>query len=129
MRLLLDTHVWLWMVSRPERLSTEALGALEDADNELYLSAASCWELSIKYVLGKLPLPEPPETFVLPRLARDGVRGLAVQPFHGLRVCALPLHHRDPFDRILVAQAQLEELTLVTADHALMAYDVAILRA
>jgi PIN domain nuclease of toxin-antitoxin system len=129
MRLLLDTHAWLWMIARPERLSAEARARLEDPGNELFLSAASAWEISIKYRLGKLELPEPPERLVPSRLARDGVIPLPVTVDHALRVAALPDLHRDPFDRLLVAQAQLEGLVLVTADPAIAAYGAEILRA
>lgn len=78
MRLLLDTHVWLWSLVSLERLSPSAAGLLGDAENDLYLSAASCWEIAIKYQLGKLPLPEHPDTFIGPRLLRDGIQGASV---------------------------------------------------
>jgi PIN domain nuclease of toxin-antitoxin system len=129
MRLLLDTHVWLWMIARPERLSAEARARLEDPANELFLSAASAWEISIKHRLGKLELPEPPERLVPSRLARDGVTPLPVTVDHALRVAVLPDLHRDPFDRLLVAQAQIEGLVLVTADPAIAGYGAEILRA
>lgn len=128
MRLLLDTHVWLWMVTSPERLSHEAAEVLRDERNELLLSAASVWEMAIKYRLGKLPLPEPPSRWVPPRLVRDNVQSLPVEHHHAAHVADLPIQHRDPFDRLLIAQARLEKLKLVTADPLLAQYDVELLR-
>ncbi len=123
MKLLLDTHVWLWLQDQTDRLG-DALVLLEDNDNDLLLSAASSWEISIKWSLGKLGLTDPPDTYVPDRMISSGVMGLPVQHAHGLAVAHLPPHHRDPFDRLLVAQARMEGLTLVTADEALQAYDV-----
>ncbi len=129
MRLLLDTHVWLWMVAAPNRLRPETRALLQRRDTTLYLSAASAWEMAIKHHLGKLPLPEHPRDFVPPRLLRDGVLSLQVDMRHALEVSGLPDHHNDPFDRILVAQARCEQLTLLTADEELTAYDARTLRA
>lgn len=129
MRILLDTHVWLWMVSQPARIAAEVRTELENVENELLLSAASVWEMAIKFGLGKLPLPEPPDVFVPPRLARDGVSPLAIEHRHAAQVLHLPPHHRDPFDRLLVAQALLDDLVLCTADPALHPYDARLLRA
>lgn len=95
---------------------------LADRRNELYLSAASCWEMAIKYRLGRLPLPAPPEEFVPPRVVRDEVISLPVEQYHALRVATLPDHHQDPFDRLLIAQALIENLTLYTADEQLLQY-------
>jgi PIN domain nuclease of toxin-antitoxin system len=129
MKLLLDTHVWLWMQVAPERLSPATAALLSDTSNEVLLSAASAWEIAIKYALGRLALPVPPSDYVASRMARSGTAGLPVAHRHALHVANLPPHHRDPFDRLLVAQAQLEGLTLVTADEQLDAYDVSKLRA
>ncbi|MDQ1674279.1 MAG: hypothetical protein QOC98_2841 [Frankiaceae bacterium] len=127
-RLLLDTHVWLWMVADPGRLSPEARDELADMDNTLLFSAASGWEIAVKHGLGKLILPSAPRDYVPDRLRRSGVLPLAVELDHVLRVSELPPHHRDPFDRLLVAQAQALDLRLVTADSQLDAYDVDLLR-
>lgn len=127
--LLLDTHVWLWLGSSPERIESSTLRVLEDPSNSLYLSTASTWEIAIKYRLGKLPLPEPPHLFVPPRLVRDQIRVVPIEVLHTTRVATLPDHHDDPFDRMLVAQAQEEGLVLVTADRQLVPYDVAKLLA
>jgi PIN domain nuclease of toxin-antitoxin system len=114
------------MQAEPDRFSPEARKLLLDPGNELFLSAASSWEIAIKYALGKLPLPEPPSTYVPSRLQSSGVIGLAIEHAHALHVERLPPHHRDPFDRLLVAQAQLEELPIMTADRALASYSVTI---
>lgn len=127
MRALLDTHCWLWLQAEPERLPSDLLTRLADAGTELYLSAASGWEIAIKYSLGKLPLPEPPASYVPDRMAVSGTAPLAVAHSHALAVADLPPHHRDPFDRLLVAQSRIERLTLVTADPALTAYDAELL--
>lgn len=122
--LLLDTHVWLWSLVDPARLGDSLRLRMTDRGTPLHLSAASSWEISIKYRLGKLPLPCPPAEFILPRLARDGILSLAVDHRHSVEVAGLPDHHRDPFDRLLIAQARIEGLTLATADPALQHYDV-----
>ena len=98
---------------------------MSDARNHLLLSAASSWEIAIKYNLGKLPLPCPPDEFILPRLVRDGIIPLPVEHRHAVLVGSLPNHHRDPFDRLLIAQAQSEDLTIFTADDKLDKYEVA----
>ncbi len=128
MKFLVDTHCWLWLQASPEQLSPEVLQLLGNPANDLLLSAASSWEIAIKYGLGKLRLPEPPSRYVPRRMAASGSRGLAVEHAHTLRVAELPLHHRDPFDRLLVAQAQIEKLVLVTVDPQFDNYDVEIRR-
>jgi PIN domain nuclease of toxin-antitoxin system len=125
-KLLLDTHCWLWMQAEPERLGAEVLDILADEDNDLLLSAASAWEIAIKYALGKLPLPEPPDLYVPDRMATSGVVPLPVSHAAALRVAVLPPLHRDPFDRLLIAQAQLEKATVLTADRAFALYDVPV---
>lgn len=126
MKLLLDTHVWLWLQYQPERLGS-SLAMVEDPQHELLLSAASTWEIAIKWALGKLSLPTPPDDYVPARIASSGVTPLPVEIAHTLDVAALPWHHRDPFDRLLVVQAVAERATLVTADAALRPYDVDLL--
>lgn len=127
MRILLDTHCWLWLQASPERFASEHLQLLADPAHELLLSAASSWEIAIKWALGKLPLPEPPAEYVPDRMRRGGVTGLAVEHRHVLAVANLPPHHSDPFDRVLVAQAAAERATLLTADPALRPYQVDLL--
>lgn len=129
MRILLDTHVWLWMRAAPTRIKAETREVLKDGANELFLSAASTWEIAIKYRLGKLPLPEPPAEFIPPRMVALRVSALPVELRHTFEVALLPMHHADPFDRLLVAQARVDRLHLCTADSALTAYDVQLLHA
>jgi PIN domain nuclease of toxin-antitoxin system len=123
---LLDTHVWLWLLSDPERIGSDLLAELRDARTRLLLSAASSWEIAIKWALGGLALPEPPASYVPSRMQRSSVEGLAVSHAHALQVSTLPPHHEDPFDRLLVAQAQVERVTIVTLDPLLDAYDVPV---
>lgn len=127
--LLLDTQVWLWMLSAPDRLRPQVRDLVQNADSDLYLSAASSWEIAIKNRLGKLQLPEPPARFVPDRLRQTGTVALAIEHEHVLRVADLPDHHRDPFDRLLIAQSQVLGLPLVSADSQLKAYDVEIVDA
>lgn len=126
MRLLLDTHIWLWLQQAPERLGG-ALALAENPANELLLSAASSWEIAIKWQLGRLALPSPPAEYVPDRVASSGVVPLSVEHVHTLAVGELPAHHRDPFDRLLVVQAVAEGAALVTADSAMRSYDVELL--
>jgi PIN domain nuclease of toxin-antitoxin system len=129
MRALLDTQVWLWWLEDSPRLGRHARQVMADPANELYLSAASSWEIAIKCALGKLSLPETPEHFVPSRLIRDGILGLAIDHIHALRAGTLPRHHGDPFDRMLVAQAQVEKLSLISADEKFALYDVKVIPA
>lgn len=123
MRLLLDTRVFLWLMTEPERLGPQ-LALVEDAENEVLLSAASSWEIAIKYQLGKLELPTDPARYVPDRLRSIGASPLAVEHSHALAVSSLPQLHRDPFDRLLVAQARLLRLLLLTADRRLADYPI-----
>jgi len=126
-RVLLDTHCWLWVHAQPERLSPAARAVVEDAGNHLFLSAASAWEIAIKYALGKLPLPVPPAEYVPSRMERADTSALPVAHEHALRVATLPPHHRDPFDRLLVAQCQLERMRLLTTDPQFRPYDIEVI--
>ena len=129
MRVLLDTQVWLWMQAAPERFNAGARDLVEDPATTLLLSAASSWEIAIKYGLGKLALPERPEVYVPDRMRSGGVSSLAIEHSHALRVAALDLHHRDPFDRLLVAQAMVEELPILSADAVFGRYGVELIEA
>lgn len=128
MRILLDTQCWLWMLAEPERLQPSARALISERRNELVLSVASLWEIAIKIGLGKLTLPGRPGTYLPPLFERSGVSVLPMQAEHALAVADLPLHHRDPFDRLLVAVAQMERLPILTADRTFEDYDVEILR-
>lgn len=127
LRILLDTLTWIWWEANPKRLNARCYEALEDPENLLLLSAASSWEIGIKYALKKLDLPEPPGQYVPKRLTESNINALSVEHAHALRVAELPLQHRDPFDRLLVAQAQVEGVTLATADPSFLLYEVDIL--
>ena len=126
MKVLLDTQVWLWMLTGPEKLRAQR-PLLEDPSTRLLLSAASTWEIALKHALGRLPLPEPPQSYVPSRMRSTGVEPLPITPGHTLAAAALPLLHRDPFDRLLLAQAQQLGIPLVTADTALADHDVELL--
>ncbi|HEX6547505.1 MAG TPA: type II toxin-antitoxin system VapC family toxin [Candidatus Dormibacteraeota bacterium] len=127
MTYLLDTHVWLWMQAAPERLSDRVRKLIADAGVDLLFSAASSWEIAIKHSQGRLELPEPPVTYVPSRMRASGVQGLPIKHIHALQMAGLEPHHRDPFDRMLVAQAQVEGLTIITADPVFSRYAVPVL--
>jgi PIN domain nuclease of toxin-antitoxin system len=124
---LLDTGVWLWSVGEPTRISSKAREVIVDTKEDVFLSAVTSWEVAIKAGSGKLRLPEPPDLYVPRRMASQGLRPLAVSHLHALAVFALPGHHRDPFDRLLIAQAQVENMTLITADRMVERYPVQVL--
>jgi PIN domain nuclease of toxin-antitoxin system len=126
-RLLLDTHTFLWWTADAADLSNRARKAIAAADSECWLSVVSVWELAIKISLDKLRLAQPLHRFVPEQLAANRIRLLPLELSHVTRVSDLPWHHRDPFDRLLVAQAAAEGLTLVTRDKALAAYGVTTL--
>lgn len=124
MRLLLDTHIFVWMVGEPERLPPTVAAAVVDPDNDVYLSAVSVWEIAIKRALGRLPFPlERLDTL----LTEMGVEILDLSAAHGVTAGDLPRHHDDPFDRALVGQTKVEGLTLVSVDAAMARYGVALL--
>ncbi len=127
MRFLIDTHCWLWAVRSPARLPARAISAIESGDNKVVLSVVSTLEITIKVSIGKLRLPEPAHDFVYSQMAALSTTSLPVYLSHSLRVAELPLHHRDPFDRLLIAQSQIERMPLMTADEAIAAYDVDII--
>ena len=124
MRLLLDTCTFLWIVGGAKELSSRAREAFADPANEVFLSAASAWEIAVKHRLGKLPLPAAPDEFVPAQRAAHGIEPLAVEEESALHVAKLPDLHRDPFDRMLVAQALVGGLVLVTPDDPIRQYPV-----
>lgn len=121
MNLLLDTHVFLWWLGEPARLPEEARAAIADSGALVHVSAASAWEISIKRTLGRIDMRD--EEFAY-GMQESGFAELTITAEHGLAAGALPPHHRDPFDRMLVAQAMTEGLRLVTHDRAIAAYDI-----
>ena len=124
MRVLLDTHVWLWMWGEPERIRNEARTVIEDPATELHVSAVSAWEITTKFTAGRLKLPTSAEAWLADPSHRRDLTELPITFAHAIRAGTLPPHHRDPFDRMLVAQAQVEGLVLLSADRRLDAYEV-----
>ena len=124
-RLLLDTHAFIWWIAGNESLGMQARAQIADTANEIYISAATVWEMSIKRQLGKLSAPDDLEAIV----EHCGFTPLSISLFHAQQAGGLPTHHRDPFDRMLVAQAQAEGLCVVTQDAVLPAYGVQLLPA
>jgi PIN domain nuclease of toxin-antitoxin system len=124
MSLLLDTHAFLWWITKSPRLSAVARAAVLSADGDVLVSAATVWEIAIKAALGKIELLDDPAVLVPDQIAQHGFTALAVDMRHALRVFSLPPLHRDPFDRMLVAQSQIEGVPIVTADPLIASYDV-----
>lgn len=127
MRILLDTHTFLWWITADQRLSPRSIELISDGNNELFFSAASGWEIAIKAGLGRLDVPDPLDRFISEHLFRNHIGVLPVQLSHALQVYVLPQPHRDPFDRILIAQAQIEELPILSSDKQFAKYDVEVL--
>ena len=127
MKLLLDTHIFIWWADQPEKLSHAALSALQEEANELLLSVASVWEMQIKIQLGKLKLSVPLKELVKTQQETNQLNLLPVELKHVLALDALPFHHKDPFDRLLMAQSLEEDLTLVSVDSQFTAYPVKLL--
>lgn len=125
MNLLLDTHIFLWFISGSNQLSTTFRDHIQDPDNTVYLSVISLWECIIKYQLGKLPLPESPEIYLPKQREQHRIDSLIVDEASVGHLITLPSLHRDPFDRLLICQALQRNLTIVTADVAVMAYQMA----
>lgn len=127
MKLLLDTHAFLWLNAAPARVGKSAMPACQDRSNALYLSLASLWEIQIKHQLGKLDLKLPWAQMLDAQQQANGLEVLPVSVDHIQALEQLPAHHRDPFDRMLIAQARAEGMTLVSADAAMHPYDVSTL--
>ena len=126
---LVDTQVFLWIFLEPKRFSAAARAFVKDIENnEFYLSYVSSWEVSIKFGIGKLKLPQPPEEFISERIFISDYLHLPITLNHVFGVHSLPLIHRDPFDRLIVSQAKTEEMTLLTADLELSKYDIRTLQ-
>ena len=128
MRALLDTHAFLWFNANDSRLSITAMDFISNGQNDVFLSAASVWEIAIKYSRGRLPeMDESPHAYVPSRIAQYGFAALPIEITHALQVALLPQLHRDPFDRILVAQAQVEGIPILTSDANIARYDVEVI--
>jgi PIN domain nuclease of toxin-antitoxin system len=124
MRLLLDTHAFLWFALGDSRISSTALAANHDRNNQKLVSPATYWEIAIKISVGKYRLAEPYDTFMQRAIAGNGFRVLAIELQHTFLVTTLHFHHRDPFDRLLIAQALAENIPLISGDPALDAYGI-----
>ena len=124
MKALLDTHTFLWWITDHPKLSSRIYEIMGDGNNELFLRAASGWEIAIKMRLGRLQLPDSPEPFILEQMQINAIKSLPIHMSHALRVYTLPDHHRDPFDRMLIAQAQIENFPILTADPQMARYQV-----
>jgi PIN domain nuclease of toxin-antitoxin system len=124
MRLLLDTHIFLWFITGDNRLSADLQESIRKPDNEVYLSVVSLWEASVKYQIGKLPLPQPPGSYLPLQRERHLIASLPLDEASVGQLANLPPLHRDPFDRMLVCQALEHKMTIVTIDDAIRAYQI-----
>ena len=127
MNYLLDTHVLLWWIFSEGRLSENALNLMSNPENALYWSAASSWEVSIKYSLGKLEMKQPPEKMIPEQLHINNILSLPIRDDHAFLAGGLPDVHKDPFDRMLVAQAMIENLKIISTDPVLSRYDITVI--
>ncbi len=127
MKLLLDTHVLIWLLLEPAKVAGPALRAFCDPENVVLVSAATAWEIAIKESIGKLSLPAPSRTWLPSACTKAGLDWLSITAAHALAVSTLPWHHRDPFDRMLVAQSLAEGCTLISKDGTLKSYGVSLL--
>jgi PIN domain nuclease of toxin-antitoxin system len=128
MKLLLDTHIFLWYITADLRLPKDFRDAIREPKNEVFLSVASLWEAIIKYNLGKLPLPQPPEIYIPTERRRHQIKSLSMHENAVKELINLPNLHRDPFDRILICQTLANNLTLVTVDAQILQYNVPYLK-
>ncbi len=124
MSYLLDTHIFLWWVLDNPKLDKETRVLLGETDTDLFLSAVSAWEMAIKAQIGKLILPESVVDFVRKQLVLNDIQSLDITTEHALKVFKLPMHHKDPFDRMLIAQAVAENMIIITNDELIRQYDV-----
>lgn len=124
MKVLIDTHVFLWWVMDDNRLTPYIRDFIADEGNVLYLSSVSCWEMIIKAKMGRLKLPADPAKFIPDQMIENNMSGLPIQIVHALHVYSLPDHHKDPFDRMLAAQSQVERIPIVTNDRLLADYNI-----
>lgn len=129
MKILLDTHVFLWALLTPEKLTKKSIRLLNDPHNEKYLSAVSSWEITIKYAKGGIDLPKPPREFVIEHVIAAGILTLPINVSDTLLVGDLPPHHKDPFDRLLIAQANNNGMQIITDDKIFKIYGLKTLPA
>ena len=124
MRYLLDTHTLLWYLSGDEQLSSRALELIEDRSNERFISIASLWEIAIKASLGKLPLDKPFERLFPERLSFNNIKILHITVDHLVKLTTIPFHHRDPFDRLIIAQGMVGNLPIISIDRVFDTYEI-----
>ncbi len=127
MRYLLDTHAFLWFVLDDQRISKKAKSIIEDSKNKIYFSAASAWEIAIKTKLARLEIKDDFETFIIEQLSINNFVPLSIKISHSLYIKRLPQVHKDPFDRIMIAQSKLEDLPLISKDKDIRKYKVAMI--
>lgn len=127
MKVLLDTHAFLWWITDNPRISPRMRDVVQDAENELYLSAASGWEIAIKAQLGRLQLPSEPDVYLVRQMSLNAIRPLPITMRHAFFVCGLPDIHKDPFDRMIVAQSILEQMPLLTNDGNIPKYGIEVI--
>ena len=127
MKLLLDTHIFLWYISGDKNLTDEARDQIRNSTNAVYLSVVSLWEAAVKYQIGKLPLPQQPESYLPEQRGRHRISSLSLDEGSVKQLASLPMLHRDPFDRMLICQAKEHDLTIVTVDPLIQAYSIATL--
>ena len=127
MRYLLDTHTFLWWNMDDAQLSSLAKELIADGNNEIFLSAASAWEIAIKTARGRQTLPEDPTRYISNRMSLHGFQALPVQIHHAVQVYKLPMHHADPFDRLLIVQSQVESMPLISVDADIRKYEVEVI--
>jgi PIN domain nuclease of toxin-antitoxin system len=124
MKILLDTHTFLWLRNAPEKIPEQVLTAYYDINNDVFLSIASIWEMQIKYQLGKLELELPLNTLIEEQCDNNGLQILPIATYHIFALADLPAHHKDPFDRLILIQAKLEDLKLASADAVFRHYGI-----
>jgi PIN domain nuclease of toxin-antitoxin system len=127
MKALLDTHTFLWWITDDPKLSLRVRGIISDGENEIFISAVTGWEIAIKAQIGRLKLPDEPQRFILEQLKINDMKSLPIEMRHALHISTLPIYHQDPFDRMLIAQAQLEELPVLSSDPEFGKYEVTII--
>jgi PIN domain nuclease of toxin-antitoxin system len=127
MKYLLDTHVFLWWNLGDPQLSENVVSIISDGNNEVFLSAVSAWEITIKVAKRRLTIPDEPVRFVPSRMQLHGFQPLPIQIHHATRVSELPMYHTDPFDRLLIAQSQIENMPLISVDYTIRHYDLEVI--
>ncbi len=127
MKYLLDTHAFIWFVTDDGKLSSKARSIIKDSHNEVYFSAASAWEMSIKIKLGRLTIQEELEPFIIKQLSENNFGALAINVLHSIYTSKLPDIHKDPFDRMIIAQSKIEDMPLISKDNNIKKYNVPVL--